>query len=224
MAAPKLLRSLLRPFVAGLIAVLPIGLTVAIIAWLAAIVTDLVGPGSALGSMLKRFGLNIGPTETGAYLGGILTAMVLIYVLGLIVESRLKGRWETLTDGILSRLPLVRTIYDASKKIAQMAEPRDSPDIQTMTPVLVQFGGKDGTSFPAFLPTSESVNIQGNEYQVIMIPTAPVPFGGALMCVPKNSVTKLDCGIDGLFNIYMSMGTTAPQVFNQQSLPKTRER
>ncbi len=99
MAASRLLRMLLRPFVAGLIALLPIGLTVAIITWLAGIVTQLVGPGSAFGSMLKRFGWSIGPTETGAYLGGVLTVMVLIYVLGLIVESRLKGRWGTLMSG-----------------------------------------------------------------------------------------------------------------------------
>ena len=77
MAIPKLLRPIIRPFIAGLIAVLPIGLTVAIIAWLAGIATKLFGPGSAVGSILKRFGWNIGPTDTGAYLGGVLFAVML---------------------------------------------------------------------------------------------------------------------------------------------------
>jgi uncharacterized membrane protein len=224
MAIPKLLRPIIRPFVAGLIAVLPIGLTVAIIAWLAAIATKLFGPGSAVGSILKRFGWNIGPTDTGAYLGGVLFAVMLIYGLGLLVEFGLKGRWESLTGGILSKLPLINTIYDASKKIVQMVEPRDSPDIQSMTPILCHFGGEDGTVFPAFLPTSETVDIQGTEYHVVMIPTAPVPFGGAIMCVPKQWVTKLDCGIDGLFNIFMSMGTTVPEIFRQEALAKTGEK
>jgi len=69
------------------------------------------------------------------------------------------------------------------------------------------------------MPTSETVLIQGAEYHVVMIPTAPVPFSGAIMCVPVEWVTQLDCGIDGLLNIYMSMGTTMPE-FLSQATPK----
>ena len=72
-------------------------------------------------------------------------------------------------------------------------------------------GGEGGTAFPAFMPTSESITSDGTEYHVVMIPTAPVPFGGALMMVPTEWVKPLDIGIDGLFNVYMSMGTAIPE-------------
>lgn len=203
----------------GLVALLPIGLTALIVAWLAAYITDLLGPGSAFGSVLKRIGWNIGTTEIGAYFGGVLFTVVLIYVIGLAVEYGLKGRWERMTDALVSRVPVIGTVYDAAKKIVHMIEPRDAVEMHSMTPVMCSFGGHDGTSFPAFMSTPETVSIQGTEYHVIMIPTAPVPFGGAIMCVPAEWVTRLDCGIDGLFNIYMSMGTTMPEQLNRASAP-----
>ena len=56
------------------------------------------------------------------------------------------------------------------------------------------------------MPSAQPLRIYGRDYRVVMIPTAPIPFGGAIMCVPAAWVKKMDCGIDGLFNIYLSMG------------------
>ncbi len=211
MSERRIFSLITRPMMTGILALLPIGLTVAIVAWLVNFMARLLGPGSSVGAMLKRVGWNIGDSDFGAYLGGILFVLLLIYVLGLLVESGLKGRWERFTDGLWSRIPVIRTVYDASKRIVQMLEPKESADIQSMTPIICNFGGELGTGFPAFLPTSETFFFNGEEYQVVMIPTAPVPFGGAIMCVPKKCITHLDCGIDGLLNIYMSMGTMVPE-------------
>jgi uncharacterized membrane protein len=206
----KPIRWVVRPLSTGIIALLPIALTVAVITWLAGFIARLAGPESAVGAILKRIGWNLGSSDVDAYAGGVLITLAVVYGFGLTVEWGLKNQWERLTDFMLSRLPVIRTVYDASKKIVQMVEPRDSAEMQSMTPVMCNFGGESGTSFPAFMPTSQTVVVQGTEYHVVMIPTAPVPFGGAILCVPKERVTPLDCGIDGLFNIYMSMGTAMP--------------
>ena len=211
MSERRIFHLVTRPIMTGILALLPIGLTVAIVAWLVDFVARLLGPGSSAGAMLKQVGWNIGESEFGAYLGGMLFVLLLIYMLGLLVEIGLKGRWERFTDGLSSRIPVIRTVYDASKKIVHMLEPKESADMRSMTPIICNFGGESGTGFPAFLPTSETFLFNGEDYQVVMIPTAPLPFGGAIMCVPKKCVTRLDCGIDGLLNIYMSMGTVVPE-------------
>ena len=197
-----------RPLVTGVLALLPVGLTMAILAWLVDFLARLLGPNSTAGAVLKNIGWNFGDSEVGAYAGGLVFALLLIYLLGLLVQLVLKDRWGRWLDSITSRIPVIRTVYDAAKKIVEMLEPKQSADMRSMQPIMCDFGG---TSFPAFLPTSETVTLNGREYHVVMIPTAPVPFGGAIMCVPKESVTELDCGIDGLFNIYMSMGTLVPE-------------
>ena len=203
----RILNTLTRPLTNGMLALLPVGLTLAIIGWLVSFLARMLGPKSALGEILKQVGWNIGGTEFGAWIGGVLFSLLLIYLLGLLVEIVLKDRWGRWLDRLTSHIPVISTVYEAAKKIVQMLEPRQSADMQSMTPVMCNFGN---TSFPAFMPTSETFVLNGAEYQVIMIPTAPVPFGGAIMCVPKTAITPLNCGIDGLFNIYMSMGTTVP--------------
>lgn len=210
MNVSRILSIATKPLVAGILAILPLALTVTIVLWLAGIAARLAGPQSAFGALLKQFGWSFGDSESGAYLGGVLFALLVIYVFGLIILTILKGRWEGLLDTVLMRLPVVSTVYDAAKRVTHVLEPNDSPDIQSMSPVMCSFGGEGGTSFPAFLTTSESVWFGDNEFSVVMIPTAPVPLGGAIMCVPKSWVTPLDCGIDGLLNVYLSMGTTAP--------------
>ncbi len=209
------LQGLFRPFVAGVIALLPIGLTVAIVVWLATVVHGLVGPSSSLGRMLKQIGWDFGTSDAGAYLGGVAFAVVLIYLFGLSVQAGLKNVWQRWSDKLLSRVPLVSTVYDAAKKVVDMMEPQDNVELQSMTPVLCSFGGQWGTGFPAFMPTSEVFMIQDKAFHVVLIPTAPIPFGGAVLCVPKEWVRPLKCGVDGLLNMYMSMGATLPKYFGK---------
>jgi uncharacterized membrane protein len=85
--------------------------------------------------------------------------------------------------------------------------------MQSMTPVMCHFGKEKGTAIPAFMPTPETFEINGDRYHAVMIPTAPLPFGGAILCLPAEWVTPMDCGIDGLLNIYISMGVTVPDYF-----------
>lgn len=210
MTFAKLTKTLIKPLLAGILAVLPLALTAAVVLWLADILVRLAGPNSTVGAFLKQIGWNLGSTETGAYVGGALFALAIIYVFGLMIQTILKGRWEQLVESIVLRLPIVKTIYDAAKRVVQIVDSGDGTNMKSMTPVICQFGGEGGTCFPAFLSTSETVLVQGEEFHVIMIPTAPVPLGGAIMCVPRAWITELDCGIDGLLNVYMSMGTTAP--------------
>ena len=42
------------------------------------------------------------------------------------------------------------------------------------------------------------------------VPSAPVPFGGALVYVPAAWIEPAEGGIDELMSVYVSMGITAP--------------
>jgi uncharacterized membrane protein len=44
----------------------------------------------------------------------------------------------------------------------------------------------------------------------VLIPTAPVPFGGALLYVPMSWVRPANIGVETLTAIYVSMGITSP--------------
>ena len=62
----------------------------------------------------------------------------------------------------------------------------------------------------ALAPSASTVEIEGRGYRAVLVPTAPVPFGGALLYVPAAWVRPANIGVDQLTAIYVSMGITPP--------------
>ncbi|MBV8336224.1 MAG: hypothetical protein JO358_12455, partial [Alphaproteobacteria bacterium] len=94
----KLFRAPIRTFVAGLFAVLPVALTVAVIIWVASLIDQFVGPQSVIGKVLTSIGLTVVETRIAAYVMGIVFVLSAVYVLGLIVEAGLQRRLQALVD------------------------------------------------------------------------------------------------------------------------------
>jgi uncharacterized membrane protein len=201
---------LTQTFVTGAIAILPLVLTLAVLIWLVKVIHDLLGPTSLWGSMLRSVGMSVVACDVLAYVVGLTGTVLIILGLGVIVESGSFPRWRRAFDDALHRVPLVGTVYDASKQMTSMFDRK--PDAgQNMVPVICFFGNDRSTAIPALMPTAELVRLGGIDYRVVMIPTAPVPFGGALLCVRASWVHPMDCGFEELVGVYMSMGVTAPK-------------
>ncbi len=58
--------------------------------------------------------------------------------------------------------------------------------------------------------STASIQLGGERYLAVLIPSAPVPFGGALVYVPAAWVEPAEGGIDELMSVYVSMGITPP--------------
>jgi uncharacterized membrane protein len=80
-----------------------------------------------------------------------------------------------------------------------------------MSPVWLQFGGPGNAAVLALLSSPEPVLVGGQPYLAVLVPTAPVPVGGALLYVPRDWVSPAPVGMEGLTSIYVSMGVTSTQ-------------
>ena len=214
---PGLFRSLSRTFLAGLLAALPLVLTVTAIIWLAEFIHRFLGPSSTFGKMLGKIGLRFVTSEVSAYFIGVVIVLASVYLLGVLVEAGMKNRWQRLVDTIFSRVPLVRTVYNAITKLTKMFELKEESDMKSMSAVMCHFGGKgSGTAVLALLTSPEPIHMKGHDYYSVMIPTAPVPFGGAILYVPVEWVESADMSFDGLLNVYMSMGVTSADYLHKK--------
>ena len=74
-------RHLLRVFVTGLLAALPLAATVLVFAWGIGLVWRWVGPGSAFGSLMSAIGLGVTGSEIVGYAVGL--ALIAACILGL---------------------------------------------------------------------------------------------------------------------------------------------
>jgi len=202
-----------RTFMAGLLAVLPVVLTVLAISWVASLADQFVGPGSTVGKLLVSIGLTVVETRMIAYVIGIGAVLCAIYVLGLFAETRFQRRLQTFMDSGLRRVPLIGSVYDLAHRFVGMLDRKEQADLQSMRPVWCFFGGEGGAAVLALLPTPEPVLLGGQQCHVVLVPTAPVPFGGGLFFVPVEWIKPAPFGVEGLTSIYVSMGISAPQYF-----------
>lgn len=201
---------LARTFIAGLLVILPIVLTIVLVVWVANIVITFVGPNSVVGSILITLGFGFSASTWVAYLFGVLIVAFFIYVLGVVVESRLQHSVTNIIGNVMQRIPLIGYIYDMAKRLIAIVERRDD-GFQGMRPVWCFFGGDGGAAVLALLPSHETVMLNGEPYHVVLVPSAPVPVGGALVYVPVKWVKPADIGLEGLMSIYVAMGVTSRQ-------------
>jgi uncharacterized membrane protein len=199
-------------FLAGLFVLLPIFVTVVVIAWIASFLSAYVGPGSLLGRMIAALGLNVLSSPTGAYFLGLLMIVGAIFLLGILVESRLRPLIQGSLDWLMMRIPLISNVYELSKRFVAIVDRGQGggDDLKSMSPVWCFFGGEGGAAVLALMPSAEPVVVGEHRYLGVLVPSAPVPIGGALIYVPEEWVKPAEGGVERLMNVYVSMGVTPP--------------
>lgn len=203
---------IVRTFIAGLIAALPLAATTLIIVWAVRLLYEWVGPGSLLGRLLIAIGVGITGSEFVGYLLGVAMVMLGIFGLGLLVRTRVRIVIADTINAVMQRIPLVRNIYDLVKRFVDLLSQRDAAGMRSsMQPVWLHFGGVGGAAVLGLLSTPEPVMVGERSCLAVLVPTAPVPVGGGLLYVPREWVTPADVGMEGLTSIYVSMGITSKQ-------------
>jgi uncharacterized membrane protein len=204
------MKKLGRIFLAGLLAALPLMLTLFVTAWLISFLNQYLGPNSGFGSLLRSLGIGAEASEYAPYFIGLAAIFGGIFLLGLLVQSRL-GAWIAgLFDSVIRRVPVFSNLYDLSSRFVSIVDSGDGDGVKNMTPAWCFFGGKPGAAVLALLPSKTPIKLGVDDYYGVLIPSAPVPFGGALIYVPAAWIEIADGGIDDLMSVYVSMGITAP--------------
>jgi uncharacterized membrane protein len=211
-----------RTFLAGFLVLLPLAVTITVIVWVGTFIYAYLGPDSTIGRILTSIGFGFSNSPVIAYALGAVIVVGLIYLLGLLVESRLETRVRHLIDSLMQRIPFVGNLYDVTKRFVAIMDRKEQDGLKSMSPVWCFFGGDGGAAVLGLLPMPKPILVAGEPYHVILVPSAPVPVGGALIYVPAAWVKPANVGVETLMSIYVSMGVTSPQVVEGR-LPESRE-
>jgi uncharacterized membrane protein len=211
-----------RYFLAGLFAILPLLITVISITWTLGFLGQLVGPETFLGKQLSNIGLNFVTNPVVAYGIGWIGICIGTLILGFLVESGMRGLFSKVTEAIAKRLPLVGKVYDTSKQLVDMLDSGGDDKLKGMGVVYCTFGEKGGVGVLALLPTPEPIKINDKNFYVVLVPQSPVPIGGGLLFMPVDSVERVDMSVETLMSIYVSMGVTAPGMMEESELEKAK--
>jgi uncharacterized membrane protein len=214
----RFIKTLLRIFLVGVVAVLPFVITVLVVVWVSTYVTSLLGPHAFLGQLLRQMGFMFVGNELLADILGWLIVLTLIFGLGVIVELGARQWVYDRFDGFAERIPVLGGIYGTARQLVGMIDARGNPDFKTMQVVFCNFGGDRGAAFLALLPTPERFRIGDTDFNAVLIPSAPVPVGGSLLFVPTSSITPAGLTVDAFMSIYVSMGVTGPQFLKSDDI------
>ncbi|RMF98496.1 MAG: DUF502 domain-containing protein [Gammaproteobacteria bacterium] len=195
-----------RYIVAGLLVWVPLGVTVLVLKLLA----DAIGRFSFIPPALRPenlIGLRI------PYLDVLLTlllAILVLYLTGLIAANILGRQLVGLWESILHRIPLVRTIYSATKKFAEVLFADTSQSFKKV--LLIEYPRK-GVYSLCFQTSTELEEIQARtnaEVICVFVPTTPNPTSGFIIMVPKNEVIELDMDVESALKMVVSLGVVVP--------------
>lgn len=203
------MQSVLGTWLAGLLALLPLAVTISLLAWAINLLNTYIGPKSLVGQLFAYFGQSFVKNPVLQYLTATCLLLMAIYCLGIVVQSRLKKPLAALVDRTVRRIPVIGSLYNLADRFVGLLDQKQDADIAAMSPVWCLFGG-DGVAVLALMPNPDPVEIEGRVYQVVLVPTAPVPIGGGLLYVPKDWIRPANIGVDKLTSIYVSMGITPP--------------
>mgnify|MGYP001547764116 CR=1 FL=1 len=142
---------------------------------------------------------------------GVLLTIVVLLVTGTLGANlfgrRIVGFWES----IMSRIPLVRSIYSGAKQVAETVLSDGSTSFKRV--YLVQYPRK-GVWSMCFQTSTNLEEIQGRtaeEVICVFVPTTPNPTSGFILFVPRSELIELDMSVDEGLKMIISLGVVVPR-------------
>lgn len=151
---------------------------------------------------------------------GVLLAVVLVLATGMIVANLLGRRLVNAWESLLSRIPLVRTLYAGIKQILEAVLATDGQSFRRV--LLVEYPRKGVWSL-AFMTSDQLGEVQEktrSEVMSVFIPTTPNPTSGFVLMLPKEDVIELDMSVEQGLKMIISMGVVVPDWGKEQLLKK----
>ena len=195
----SILSTLRNNFIAGIVVLIPIGITLYLTVFIINISSKLIPKEINPNHYLPY---NIPGLE-------ILIAVLLITIIGWISLSFIGKRLFNLFETLLNKIPIIRTIYSA---VEQLIETFTSSKSDKKTVVLVEYPRKGvyAVGFATKENTGEIRKKAGKELLNVFVPTTPNPTSGFLLMFPKDEVIFLDLTFEEASKFIVSAGSFNP--------------
>lgn len=196
------MKKLERYFITGLLAILPIFLTLYILFVIFRLIDGLLGV--IINSYLRE--------RLGFYIPGLgfILVILIILVTGFAVSHLLNKKMLPVMEGWFLRFPGVRQVYPAIKQIVIFIFSKDKDAFKKV--VMVEYPSKGIWSLgfmtnESFREAQEKI---GEELVHVLIGSTPSPWSGFFIIVPKKDVKFLEMSVEDGIKLIVSGGILKP--------------
>jgi uncharacterized membrane protein len=199
-------------FLTGLVVVLPVGLTIyliwTVIGWIDAWVLPLVPSAYQPDALLR---LIFGPDFAWNIRGlGVIVFVLFTVVVGWIARGLIGRSLIRWTEGLVDRLPIVRSIYNALKQLAETVFTSRGTSFERACLIEYPRPGVWAIGFVSASPRGEIESRLPGAHVAVFMPTTPNPTTGFLMFVPLREVVFLEMSIEDAAKLLISAGLVYP--------------
>lgn len=198
----RVLRSLRRYLVAGLLVWVPLGATVLTFRFLLNLMDEVLPllpvrwrPDTLLGFHLPGF--------------GVIVALIVLVGTGFLVANLIGRTLVAWWEDFLNRIPFVRSIYSGVKGLTETLVSSKGSFSRV---VLVEYPRRDMWSI-GFVTASDLPDINaitGDRQLCVYVPTTPNPTSGLIVYVPVSQVRETDMSVDAAMKMVVTMGIVMP--------------
>lgn len=141
---------------------------------------------------------------------GVAVVFAVVFLTGLMAANfigrKLVGFWE----GLLRRIPLVRSIYSSVKQVSDTVL---APNGQAFRKALLVQYPRNGVwtiAFQTGTPNAEVAALVHDSLVSVYVPTTPNPTSGFFLMMNRSEVIELSMTVDEALKYVVSMGVVAP--------------
>jgi uncharacterized membrane protein len=210
-----LVASLRASFLTGLVVVLPVGLTIylvwAVVGWIDAWILPLIPASYQPEALLQRW---FGPEANYPVRGlGVVVFLIFTIIIGWIAKGLIGRSVLRSAEGLVDRMPVVRSVYTGLKQIAETVFTQSANTFDRCCLVEFPRAGMWSIGFYAGAAKGEVQDRIGDPADPMMtvyLPTTPNPTSGYVVFVKQSEVVLLDMSIEDTAKLIISAGLIYP--------------
>ncbi|HSV47602.1 MAG TPA: DUF502 domain-containing protein [Ramlibacter sp.] len=187
----------------GLLVIVPVAITIWVLQWIIGtldqtllILPQAWHPDRLIGFHIPGF--------------GVLLTLGILLLVGATASNFLGKKLVVWGDTVVSRIPVVRSIYSSVKQVSDTLFSESGNAFRTA--VLVQWPRPDvwTIGFVTGTPGGEVTNYLVGEYLSVYVPTTPNPTGGYFVMLRRSDCIELKMSVDEALRYVISMGVVVP--------------
>ncbi|MCX7672735.1 MAG: DUF502 domain-containing protein [Thiobacillaceae bacterium] len=140
------------------------------------------------------------------YVLAALVTLAVLYAVGLVTSMVVGRRLLTLFEQMLDRVPLVQTIYGATKRFLETVR---KPPISGQRVVLINFPSPEMKAVGLVTKVMTDPDT-GRQLAAVYVPTSPNPTSGYIEIVPVEEIIPTDWTMEEAMTFVMTGGANAP--------------
>ncbi|MCC7479830.1 DUF502 domain-containing protein [bacterium] len=211
-----LLRRFSATFLAGVLAILPLLITIGVVGFVVGKLSEWLGGESLLGRGLHSVAEAWGIPPSVGYSITVVVAIVLITCVGYLARRITGRRVGAFITSVVARVPLVNKVYTSAEQVIGLLARNDGQGAAPLgNVVLIRVAN---ARCLGILSSPDPVQLPGGPHYMVFIPATPLPASGQNLLVPEADLEDIDLSVEEMTRIVLSLGSLAPQIMAGKGL------